>query len=100
MTDRRRTPRYILKTPLAADAMPMQDVMLERRTSDRLTVIAPSSHAADEELMIHITTADGLVTHRTAVVSSNPVSIAGTLSFRLELRVLDAPEPPSDGRIH
>ena len=87
MADRRRTPRYVLSTPLAGDAMPMQDVMVESMEGTRLVVIASSAPAVDEELMIHLAMSDGLMSHRATLLSSSPVAIAGTVSFRLELRL-------------
>jgi hypothetical protein len=94
MTDRRRTPRYLLDTPLAGDAMPMQDVMVELFSKNRLVVIALSAHPVDEEVMIHMAMSDRLESHRARVISCTPVSAAGTLSYRVELR-LDTAEPPS-----
>ena len=94
MTDRRRAPRYTLDTPLVGDAMPMQDVTVERFSGDRLVVISLSTHTADDEVMIHISTPDGLASHRARVISSHPTSVAGTLCFRLELRV-DGAHPPT-----
>jgi hypothetical protein len=87
MSDRRRTPRYVLGTPLAGDAMPMQDVIVELFSANRLVVRSLTSHTLDEELMIHLAMPDGLASHRAKVISSTPISVAGTLCFRLELRV-------------
>jgi hypothetical protein len=93
MTDRRRTPRYVLGAPLRGVAMPMLDVTVEQVSGDRLVVISPATHPADEELMIHMRTADGLRSYQARVVSSSPVSVGGTVCFRVELRVAD--ERPS-----
>jgi len=87
MSDRRRTPRYVLGTPLAGDALPMQDVMVESLVGTRLVVIASSAPTAEEDLMIHLAMSDGLTSHRATLLSSSPVSVAGTVSFRLELRL-------------
>jgi hypothetical protein len=87
MPDRRRTPRYVLRLPLAGDALPMQDVMVESLSGTRLVVISQSAPAAHEELMIHLSMPDGLASHPAIVTSSNPISVAGTVCFRLELRV-------------
>ena len=43
MSDRRRTPRYVLGNPLVGDAMPMQDVIVESLSGDRLVVISQSA---------------------------------------------------------
>lgn len=96
MTDRRRTPRYVLGAPLPGNAMPMLDVTVEQISGDRVVVVSPSAHRADEELMIHMRTADGLRSHQTRVMSSSPVSVAGTVCFRVELRV-EGEGPPPDG---
>jgi hypothetical protein len=87
MTDRRRTLRYVLATPLPGDAMPMQDVTVEELSDGRAVVIAPSARQPDERLVIHMTTGEGPRSHPATVVSSSPVSHGGVLRFRLELRV-------------
>jgi hypothetical protein len=89
MSDRRRSPRYVLSTPLAGEALPMQDVMVESWTGTRLVVIAPSTPAMTEELMIHLATSDGLASYRATLMASSPISTAGAVSFRLELRLED-----------
>lgn len=89
MSDRRRTPRYVLSTPLAGDALPMQDVMVESLSGTRLVVIAPSAPTVEEEVMVHLTLSDGVASHRATLMSSRPISVAGTVCFRLELRIDD-----------
>ncbi|HEV8316836.1 MAG TPA: hypothetical protein VGQ10_05480 [Vicinamibacterales bacterium] len=90
MSDRRRTPRYVLGSPLAGEVLPMQDVMVESLIGTRLVVIASSAPAVEEELMIHLAMSDGLTSHRATLLSSSPISVAGTVSFRLELRLDEA----------
>ncbi len=87
MLDRRRTQRYVLGTPLSGDIMPMHDVVIERFDGDRVTLLSPSPHAVDEELMIHVATSSGLESHRTRVISSTPTSSGGTLQYRIELTI-------------
>lgn len=87
MSDRRRTQRYVLGTPLTGDIMPMQDVVIERLDGDRVTVLAPTAHTADEVLMIHVSTSNGLESHRTKLISSMPTSSSGSLHYRLELTI-------------
>ena len=94
MLERRRTPRYELAEALAGEAMPMQDVVVERFAGDRLVVIAHDSPARDEQLMIHMTTGEGLATHRAQVVSSHPIAVAGSLCYRLELQIGPAEPRP------
>lgn len=89
MSDRRRTQRYVLGTPLTGDMMPMQDVVIERLEGTRVTVLAPSAHSVDEDLMLHVATSSGLESHRTKVISSTATSGGGALQYRLELN-LDA----------
>jgi hypothetical protein len=94
MMERRRTPRYELAEALAGEAMPMQDVVVERYAGDRLVVIAQSDPRRDEQLMIHMTTSEGLASHRAAVISSHPIAVAGSLCYRLELQVAPAEPRP------
>ena len=87
MSDRRRTQRYVLGTPLTGDIMPMQDVVIERLEGARAFVLAPSPHTSDEDVMIHVATSHGLESHRTKVISSTPTSSGGSLQYRLELAI-------------
>jgi hypothetical protein len=87
MLERRRTPRYELAEALAGEAMPMQDVVVERFAGDRIVVIAQSSPTRDEQLMIHMTTNEGLASHRAEIISSHPIAVAGSLCYRLELQI-------------
>lgn len=90
MSDRRRAPRYVLDTPLRGHARPMQDAVVEQFSGDRLVVIAPSTHPPDQEVLVHLATPKGVVSYAAQVVDSMPVSMEGTVSFRLELRVTPA----------
>jgi hypothetical protein len=91
MPERRRTPRYELGEPLRGDAMPMEDVLVERYSKDRLVVIANSAPPSNEELMIHLATSEGLASRKAEIISSHPVSVSGALCYRLELRISDPP---------
>ena len=95
MTDRRRTPRYVLEQPLPAHAMPMQDVMVEEFSGDRLVVVSLDRHAVDDDLLVYLSMPHGLERYRAKVTSSTPVSVGGKLCSRLELLVgaLDNDEP-------
>ena len=90
MTDRRRTPRYVLSTPLPADAAPMHDVTVEQFAKGRAVVIAPLAHQRGDALVMHVTTRVGLRSHPATVLSSSPVTFGGALQFRVELRVDEA----------
>ena len=87
MADRRRAPRYILHTPLRGQARPMQDAVVEQFTGDRLVVIAPSARRPYEEVLVHLATRNGTASYTAQVVDSRPVTLEGTVNFRLELRV-------------
>jgi hypothetical protein len=75
--------------------MPMQDVFVEQLSGERLVVISQSAHAPAEELVIHVAMPDGLSTYRARVVSSKPISVAGVVSFRIELS-LDRNNTPAE----
>ena len=90
MADRRRTQRYILGTPLSGDVMPMHDIVIEAFSGTRVTVLSPSDHDVNEDLMIHVSTGGGLESRRATVISSTPTSSSGTLHYRLELDVVPA----------
>jgi hypothetical protein len=97
MTDRRRTPRYVLETPLAGHAMPMQDVMVEDFTDDRLVVVSLDTHAVDDDLLVYLSMPHGLERYRAIVTSSTPAAMGGKLCCRLELRIIALePEPDED----
>jgi hypothetical protein len=90
MTDRRRAPRYVLETRLTGDAMPMEDVMVEHFSGDRLVVVSLDTHAVKEDLLVYLAMPHGLETHRATVMSSTPVSVGGQLCCRVELCITDA----------
>ena len=96
MTDRRRTPRYVLEKPLTGDAMPMQDVMVEDFSDDRLVVVSLDTHAVDEDLLVYLSMPNGLERYRAKVTSATPVSIGGKLRCRLEMRVTPADDEPAE----
>ena len=95
MTDRRRTPRYTLEQPLTGDAMPMQDVMVEEFSDDRLVVVSFDTHAVDEEMLVYLTMPHGVERYRAKVTSSTPVSINGKLRCRLEMCVTPEDDAPA-----
>ena len=65
----------------------MQDVTVERFSGDRVIVVSSAAHAIGEELMIHMAHADGAASRAARVVTCRPVSVAGKLSYRLELQI-------------
>ena len=91
MSDRRRAPRYVLTTPLQGQARPMQDAVVEQFSGDRLIVISSTARRPHDELMVHMSTPDGVATYPARVIASSPVSVDGTMHFRLELRVSGSP---------
>ena len=100
MTDRRRTPRYMLEQPLPGHAMPMQDVMVEEFSGDRLVVVSLDKHLVDDELLVYLSMPRGLERYRAKVTSSTPVSVGGTLCSRLELLLGALDEDESNQRTH
>jgi hypothetical protein len=98
MIDRRRTPRYVLAAPLRGEAMPMEDVTIDEYTRDRLVVTTRTGHRADDELMVHVTTARGVESRRGRVVSSSPASVSGRLCYRVELQLCDRDGADTDQR--
>jgi hypothetical protein len=100
MTDRRRTPRYVLEQPLVAHAMPMQDVIVEEFTGDRLVVVSLDKHVVDDDLLVYLSMPHGLERYRAKVTSSTPVSVGGKLCSRLELLVGALDEDEAGGRTH
>ena len=87
MSDRRRAPRYVLNTPLHADARPMQDAVVEEFSGQHLVVIAPTSRRVYEDVLVHLATPQGVVSYNAQVIESTAVSLEGTVHFRLTLRV-------------
>ena len=98
MSDRRRAQRYVLGTPLTGDIMPMHDVVIERLDGSRVTVLSPSAHVVNQDLMIHVSTSSGLESHRTTVVSNTATSSGGSLQYRIELRI-DEDAHEEDGEL-
>jgi hypothetical protein len=96
MSDRRRMQRYVLGTPLTGAIMPMHDVVIEKLEGERITVLSPTAHDDNEDLMIHVATASGLESHRTRVISNTPTSSGGTLQYRIELRIFEEAREEGD----
>ena len=100
MTDRRRTPRYVLEQPLPGHAMPMQDVIVEEFSGDRLVVVSLDRHVVDEDLLVYLSMPHGVERYRAEVTSSTPVSVGGKLCSRLELLVGALDNDESSERTH
>ncbi|PYR77186.1 MAG: hypothetical protein DMF87_16635 [Acidobacteria bacterium] len=100
MTDRRRTPRYVLEQPLPGHAMPMQDVIVEEFSGDRLVVVSLDRHVVDEDLLVYLSMPHGVERYRAKVTSSTPVSVGGKLCSRLELLVGALDNDESSERTH
>ena len=96
MSDRRRATRYVLTTPLPGQARPMQDAVVEQFSGDRLVVISSSARRLHDELMVHLSTPEGVATYPARVMASSPVSVEGTMNFRLELRITGSPAVEHD----
>ena len=89
MPDRRRTQRFVLGPPLPADAMSMQDVVVERIVGDRVTIVSLTAHEPGVETMIQVSTSAGMTRHRTTVLSSTPMAVGASVQFRVELQIHD-----------
>jgi hypothetical protein len=87
MTDRRRTQRFVLGPPLAADAMCMQDVVLERMDDTRITLISLTPHEPGARTVVNVSTPAGMQSHRTSVLSSTPIAVGASVQFRIELHI-------------
>jgi hypothetical protein len=96
MSDRRRTPRYVLEQPLSGDAMPMQDVIVEEFSGDRLVVVSLEKHVVDEDMLVYLSMPHGLERYRAKVASSTPVSVGGQLCSRLELLIAAIDGAPAE----
>ncbi len=90
MSDRRRTQRFVLGPPLPADAMSMQDVVVERVVGDRVTIVSLTAHEPGEETVIQVATSAGMKRHRTTVLSSTPIAVGASVQFRVELQMHDS----------
>ena len=90
MSDRRRTQRFVLGPPLPADAMSMQDVVVERIVDDRVTIVSLSAHEPGEKTVIQVATSAGMQRHRTTVLSSTPIAVGASVQFRVELQIHDS----------
>jgi hypothetical protein len=87
MSERRRAPRYVLNTPLHGHALPLLFAVVELFWVYHVVVSAPAAPRPDEQLLVHLATPGGLTTHAAQVLSSTPMALGGTVSFRLELQV-------------
>ena len=68
--------------------MALEDATIERAAPNRLVVVARGRHDVNEELVVHVPSGGGMVSRNARVVSSDAVSVAGTVHFRLELAFL------------
>ena len=94
MSDRRRTQRFVLGSPLPAEVMSMQDVVVERIAGDLVTIVSLTPHEPGHQMVIQLPTPAGPQGHRTTVLSSTPISVGGSVQFRVELRL--APQTSED----
>jgi hypothetical protein len=87
MSDRRRTQRFVLGSPLAAEVMSMQDVVVERLSGDLITIVSLTPHEPGQQMIIHLHTSDDPQSHRATVLSSTPIAVGASVQFRVELRM-------------
>jgi hypothetical protein len=88
MTDRRRTPRYNLSRSTKAEINLLQDVSIQSAVGDDVVVLASKFPESRGRLLMEVVRSDGEVASLDAeIVDSAPVVEAGTVRFRLQLRV-------------
>jgi hypothetical protein len=88
VTDRRRAPRYSLSRTTKADINLLQDVSIESAVGDDVVVLASRFPAKCDRLLMQLVSASGEVTSLdAAVLRTAPVVEAGSVRFRLELRI-------------
>ena len=88
MTDRRRAPRYYLCRTTTAEINLLQDVSIQSAVGDDVVVLASRFPATCDRLLVQMVTASGEVASLDAeVVSTAPVLDAGSVRFRLELKI-------------
>jgi hypothetical protein len=87
MSDRRRTQRFVLGPPLAAEVMSMQDVVVERIAGDLITIVSLTPHEPGQQMLIHVPVPNGPQSHRATVMSSTPIAVGASVQFRVELRL-------------
>ena len=88
MTDRRRAPRYYLCRTTRAEISLLQDVSIQSAAGDDVVVLASTFPANCDRLLMQLVAADGEVATLDAeVVRTAPVLDAGSVRYRLELRV-------------
>lgn len=78
----------MLFTSVAAELLPLQDIVVERICGDRVVAICPASARPSEALTVQFAATSGdLVNLDADVVTSEPVLRSGRIAFRVELRL-------------
>ena len=90
MSDRRRTQRFDVGPPLKCDVMSMQNVVVERIDDDIVTIVSLTALEPRQHVVVHVTTSNGLQSHRANVLSSTPIAVGASVQFRVELHMLTA----------
>ncbi len=86
MTDRRRNPRFLLRTPLEGRLRVTREVLLERYDAEELVVLSPEAAAHDEVLQMNDVLFRPPLGVDVVVKGSAPVMVDGSMQHRLSLR--------------
>jgi len=90
MTERRRTSRYVFRSPVAAHLRTVSDCTIETWSDDHAVVMTAEAALQGEQFVLQLASPSGEPTSYAAcVVSSTPD--AGTGRFRLRLTVGPVP---------
>ncbi len=88
MTDRRRTPRFLLRTPFEARLRLTREVLLERYDAEELVVLSPEAASQQEVLHMQDVLLRPPLAVDVVVTGSAPVMVDGSVQHRLSLRTL------------
>ncbi len=88
MTDRRRNPRFLLRTPLEGRLRLTREVLVERYGPEELVVLSPEDGSQDEVLQMNDVLLRPPLAVDVVVKGSAPVIVDGSVQHRLSLRTM------------
>ncbi len=86
MTDRRRNPRFQLRTPLEGRLRLTREVLVERYDAGELVVLSPEAASQDEVLQMNDVLLRPPLAVDVVVKGSAPVMVDGSMQHRLSLQ--------------
>lgn len=86
MTDRRRNPRFLLRTPLEGRLRLTREVLVERYDAEELVVLSSEAASQDEVLQMNDVALRPPLAVDIVVKGSAPVMVDGSVQHRLSLR--------------